>query len=122
MSNGYEFGIFGPSDCDAEKSHLKRLISDDGTLEIIADKLNFALKYISGNEVTSGPGRAQERINRYIQQHEPDLSIFIFRDRLGIDAGLGITGTEKQEEWREALETLTKRTGFDLGLYFAETS
>jgi len=47
----------------------------------------------------------------------PDVSIFVFKDSFGSDASLGRTGTE--EEWRNAIDTLSTHPGFDIGLYSA---
>lgn len=110
-------GIFGPSDCAPEKDRLRKLIAEDRTLRVIANRFDLVLQPCSGDDVTSGPGRPQERINRYIADMNPDLSVFVFRDSFGSDAGLGWTGTE--EEWRIAIDTLAKRPEFDVGLYFA---
>jgi hypothetical protein len=110
-------GIFGPSDCVPEKERLKRLIAEDLSLRDLARKFDLILQSCSGDEVTSGPGRPQERINRYIADSDPDLSIFIFKDTFGSDAGLGWTGSE--EEWKIGIETLVARPGFDIGLYFS---
>jgi hypothetical protein len=89
-------GIFGPSDCAPEKDRLRRLIAEDPPLRVIANCFNLILQSCSGDDVTSGPGRAQERINRYIAEMDPDLSIFVFKDSFGSDAGLGWTGTEEE--------------------------
>lgn len=58
---------------------------------MIARHFDFTLEHCSGDDVVSGPGRPQERINRYIAEMDPDLSIFVFKDRFGTDAGLGMT-------------------------------
>jgi len=110
-------GIFGPSDCASEKERLRRLITDEPSLRVIARHSDLTLEPCSGDDVVSGPGRPQERINRYIADMEPDLSIFVFKDSFGSDAGLGLTGTE--EEWQIAIATLASHDEFDLGLYFA---
>jgi len=110
-------GIFGPSDCGPEKDQLRRLISDDQSLRVIARHFELILDHCSGDDVVSGPGRSQERINRYIAEMNPDLSVFVFKDRFGTDAGLGMTGSE--EEWQIAISTLAAHPEFDLGLYFA---
>jgi hypothetical protein len=109
-------GIFGPSDCSDEKNRLRRLIAEDPSLRVIANRFDLILQACSGDDVTSGPGRPQERINRYIAEMDPDLSIFVFKDSFGSDAGLGWTGTE--EEWRNAIDTLSTHPEFDIGLYF----
>ena len=110
-------GVFGPSDCAPEKERLRRLIADDLSLRMIARDSDLILEACSGDDVVSGPGRPQERINRYIAEMNPDLSIFVFKDSFGSDAGLGLTGTE--EEWQIAIATLASHPEFDLGLYFA---
>src|SRR5437870_1713395 len=109
-------GIFGPSDCAAEEDRLRRLIAEDPTLRVISNRFDLILQSCSGDDVTSGPGRPQERINRYIAEMNPDLSIFVFKDSFGSDAGLGWTGTE--EEWRNSIDTLSTHPEFDIGLYF----
>jgi hypothetical protein len=110
-------GIFGPRDCASHKKTLRRLITDDQSMQLIARDRGVFMDPFSGDDVVSGPGRAQERINRYIKETEPDLSIFIFKDSFGFDAGLGLTGTE--EEWQIAISILKTHAEFDLGLYFA---
>jgi hypothetical protein len=110
-------GIFGPSDCAPEKERLRRLISNDLSLDALARQFDLVLKSCSGDDVASSPGRPQERINRYIEERDPDLSIFVFKDNFGSNAGIGLTGSE--EEWGIAISTLAARPEFDLGLYFA---
>ena len=64
-----------------EAPRARRLISDDQSLRVIARHFDLILEHCSGDDVVSGPGRPQERVNRYIAEMDPDLSIFVFKDR-----------------------------------------
>lgn len=109
--------FFGPSDCNADKERLRKLVDRNLSLRLLANDRGFIMQSFSGDDVPSGPGRPQELINRYIAEIEPDLSIFVFNNSLGSDAGLGMTGSE--EEWTIAINTLDGRPDFDVALYFS---
>jgi hypothetical protein len=110
--------VFGPSDCNDAKEHLRFLVDRDPALSRTARQFDLTLKSFSGTDVPSGRGRAQALINRYIAEVKPDLSVFIFRKRFGTNAGLDMTGTE--EEWSIAIDTLAGRADFDVAIYFSE--
>jgi hypothetical protein len=109
--------FFGPSDCNADKERLRKLVDRNPSLRQLASDFGLILQSFSGDDVPSGPGRPQELINRYIDQVRPDLSVFIFNNSLGSGAGLGMTGSE--EEWTIAISTLADREDFDIALYFS---
>jgi hypothetical protein len=110
--------VFGPSDCNADKERVRILVDRDPSLRRIAWQFDLTLQSFSGVDVPSGRGRAQQLINDYIADVQPNLSIFIFKRRFGTDAGRGMTGTE--EEWSIAVDTLAAQEDFDVALYFSE--
>jgi len=110
--------VFGPSDCNEAKEHLRFLVDRDPSLSRTARQFDITLKSFSSTDVPSGRGRAQALINRYIAEVKPDLSVFIFRKRFGTNAGLDMTGTE--EECAVAIAMLDTQPDFEVAFYFAE--
>lgn len=110
-------GIFGPSDCETEKERAEWVVEKDRTVRRTARDAELAIMAIGASHVTSGGGRPQGRINRYVAEADPLLCLFIFKDTFGSDSGFGLTGTE--EEWERAVrERVARGRPRDIGVYF----
>lgn len=110
-------GIFGPRDCDSETEIAEWVVEKDPVVRRIALAAQFVLHAFRWTQVTTGGGRLQGRINVLVDEADPPLRLFVFKDRFGSDAGAGMTGTE--EELNQALAKAQSNDRLrDLGIYF----
>jgi hypothetical protein len=112
-------GIFGPSDCDKEMQRAEWVLLKDRTVLRIARDSRIAIEPVHWSQVTSGIGRAQDRIDELVDETDPPLRLFVFKDNFGSDAGLGMSGTE--EELERAFARVEARDRLcDIGIYFGQ--
>jgi hypothetical protein len=105
------------SDCDAERRAIHRICQSDPTIKKLRLTLGISLDCVDFMDVCSDAGRPQSLINLAAERWKPDWFIFLFWQRLGRDAGLGMTGME--EEWSRAIELNRKGSGHPrVSLYF----
>lgn len=95
-------GIFGPSDCDAETQRVEWVLLKDRAVNQIARRAHLTIQPVHWSQVTSGAGRVQDRINDLVDETDPPLRLFVFKDSFGSDAGLGLSGTEEELVLKQA--------------------
>jgi len=109
--------IASPSDCQAEREAVRRIATIDQSIATLRRKLNLSIEPYGWENLPPDLGRPQSLINSAIENFDPDWFIFIFWHRFGINAGLGMTGT--QEEWNLARQMNEQGDGRPLvSLYF----
>jgi len=116
-------GIFGPSDCAEEMRRLNGTREGSTVLGSHARLASLSSRFIVAGHIRH-PAWHQacaDRIHDLVDETDPPLRLFVFKDRFGSDAGLGMTGTE--EEWERALALVESRDRVrDLGIYFGDQS
>ncbi len=109
-----------PSDCQKEKDEIRRIVREDESILSLCRKLKVSADVFAFDDLPPDTGRPQSIINAAIAAYNPDGFIFIFKNRLGSDAGFGMTGAE--EEWNLARQSSEQGRGRPwASLYFDES-
>lgn len=109
--------IASPSDCQAEREIARHVSTQDPSIAAVRRELHLSIEPYGWEDLPPDLGRTQSLINAAVERFDPDWIIFIFWHRFGIDAGLGMTGT--QEEWSLARQMNERGGGRPMvSLYF----
>lgn len=101
--------IASPSDCILERQTVRRVCKEDPTILRICRANRVSVDVFGWEDICSDIGRPQSIINAAVEKYNPDWFVFIFWNRFGSDAGMGMTGTE--EEWNLARQMNEKGKG-----------
>ena len=89
------------SDSEPQRRIIRTICESDKSIKAICRKLGVSLDWFDFTDVSSDAGRPQSLINLAVEKLKPDWFVFLFWQKLGSDAGLGMTGME--EEWSRAI-------------------
>ena len=107
------------SDCEKQSKSIHAMCRSDKTIRTLCRELEVSLDSCDFKDVSSDAGRPQSIINSAVDKWNPDWFIFLFWQRLGCDAGHGMTGME--EEWNRAIELNKQGGGYPrVSVYFNE--
>jgi len=89
------------SDSESQRRIIRKICQSDESIKTLCRELGVSLDCFDFKDVHSDAGRPQSLINLAVEKLKPDWFVFLFWQKLGSDAGLGMTGME--EEWSRAI-------------------
>lgn len=105
------------SDSESQRRTIRTICQSDKSIKALCRELGVSLDCFDFKDIPSDAGRPQSLINLAAERGKPDWFVFLFWQKLGTDAGLGMTGME--EEWSRAIVLNQQGAGHPrVSLYF----